>query len=101
VEDLFHPPRSFAAWRALPTRFMGKEPGDVEQHVDDARLVVEHRDGRRSQSKATDLARAVEVEHGVEFGLRHNSHAIAARNAAFPAAARMFVDQIANRDAER
>ena len=70
VRDLQHPAGPLAARRALAARFVGEEAADVVEHVDDAGLVVEDRDGRGAQAEAADLAGAVEVERRVEFRLR-------------------------------
>src|SRR5262249_14439705 len=62
--------------------------------------------GGSAEAEAADLAGAVEIEWRIEFQFGHQPHADAAGNAAlrfaaFPDAATMLVDQLADRDAER
>ena len=68
VDDLEHPAGALAARRTLAARLVGEEPADVVQHIDDAGLLVEDRDGRGAQAEAADLAGAVEIERHVELG---------------------------------
>ncbi len=85
---------------------MGKEARDIEEHIDDARRLVEDRYRCRAQAEAADLAGAVEVERRVEFLLGHDAHADAAGDAALrltsiPHAAAVLVHQFANGNAQR
>ena len=82
------------------------EPATVVEHLDDVGLVIDDDHRRRAQAQAADFAGAVEVQRRVEFLLGEEAHAHAAgddrfRLAAFPDAARVFVDQRASGDAHR
>src|SRR6185369_4418332 len=76
--DFEHPAGAFAAGGALAAGFVAEETADVVEHVNDAGVVVDDRDGGGAEAQAADAAGAVEVERGVEFIFGHEAHADAA-----------------------
>src|SRR5208337_5455405 len=103
-QDPPHPPRAFAAGRALAAALVPVEVGDARDRAHDVGRLVHHDHGRRAEAGAK-LAERVEVHRTVDdLRRRHHPHRRAAgdyREQIVPAAphpAAMLLDQLAERD---
>ena len=100
------PSGPFTAWCALSTRFVSKESASVVKDIHHAGMVVDHDDGRRSQTEATDSSWSCEIKWRIELFFAHETHADSTRHdrlglSTFPNATRMLIDKFAGRDSHR